>query len=57
MIAMTAGLVIVIVGLLLYGLMKQSVVMLVVCALLVPVLILVLRREASRERDVIHPSR
>lgn len=56
-IAMTAGFVIVIAGLLLYGLIKQSLVMLVVCALLVPVFILVLRREASKERDAIHPSR
>jgi hypothetical protein len=55
--AMTAGFVIVIAGLLLYGLIKQSLVILVVCALLVPVFILVLRREASKERDAIHPSR
>jgi len=53
--AMTVGFVIVIAGLLLYGLIKQSLVILVVCALLVPVYILVLRREASKERDAIHP--
>ncbi len=56
-VAITAGVVVAIAALLLYGLIKQSVVVLVGCALLVPVLILIVTRRASRTRDTVHRSR
>ncbi|MEP6864292.1 MAG: hypothetical protein ABJE66_26970 [Deltaproteobacteria bacterium] len=57
MIAATAGFAIVLAGLVLFALIDRSVAALIFCALLIPVTILLLRRESSRERNSIHPSR
>jgi hypothetical protein len=55
--AETAGFAIAISGLLLYGLVERSAAALVLCAALVPLMIFLVTREATRKRDPIHPSR
>ena len=55
--AMTAGFAIAISGLLLFALIERSVAAVVLCVLLIPVAILLLKRESSRERGSLHPSR
>lgn len=55
--AATAGFAILIAGLILYALIGHSVAALVLIALAIPVAIVLLRRESSRERTSRHPSR
>ncbi len=55
--AMTAGFASAIAGLLLFALIGRSVAAVVLCLLLIPVAILLLKRESSRERGSTHPSR
>jgi hypothetical protein len=56
-VALTVGFAIAIAGLLLFALIGRSVVAVVLCILLIPVAIVVSRRESSRERGSLHPSR
>lgn len=55
--AMTGGFAIAIAGLLLFALIGRSLAAVVLCVLLIPVAIFLLKRESSRERGSIHPSR
>jgi hypothetical protein len=55
--AITAGFAIGIAGLLMFALFDRSVAASVLCVLVIPIVILFLRRESTRERDSIHPSR
>lgn len=57
MMAVTAGLAIGSAGLLLLALSDRSVAAAVLCVLLIPIVIVLMKRESGRERDSIHPSR